>query len=180
MGSRHWRIPIPWLCLVRFLTFLHLVLLLMYSHSASHAHPAPSSQRRSPVPAIVDNAQEDKAYSVLTITMRHSKIRNKDVHVRYFTSSSASHIPSPPSKTPCWTFEPEDLYLHWQGPSNVKAWIWERNGSGETGGARRPIQAGYPHPRLPEHQFHLLKSARPTWIMKSTWQKRYRLREGVV
>ena len=90
MGSRHWRIPIPWLCVVRFLTFLHLVLLLMYSHSASHAHPAPSSQRRSPVPAIVDNAQEDKAYSVLTITMRHSKIRNKDVHVRYFTSSSAA------------------------------------------------------------------------------------------
>ena len=163
-----------------FLLFLRLVLLLIYSHSGSGVHPTPSSQRRSPVPAAVDKAQGDKAYSVLTITMRHSKIRNKDVHVRYFTSFSASHMPSPPSKTPWWTFEPEGLYLHWQRPSNVKVWIWERNGSGETGGAWRPIQAGYPHPRLPEHQFQVLKSARPTWIMKSTWQKRYRRGEGVV
>ena len=117
MGPRHWRTPVPRLRLVRFLLFLRLVLLLIYSHSDSHfhVHPTPSSQRRSPVPAAVDKAQGDKAYSVLTITMRYFKIRNKDVHVRYFTSSSASLIPSPPSKTPWWTFEPEDLYLHWQG-----------------------------------------------------------------
>ena len=81
MGPQHWRIPIAWLRLVRFLSFLHLVLLLMYSHSASHAHSTPSSQRRSPVPAVVNKAQGDKAYSVPTITMRYSKIRNKDVHV---------------------------------------------------------------------------------------------------
>ncbi|EDR07172.1 uncharacterized protein LACBIDRAFT_328172 [Laccaria bicolor S238N-H82] len=139
----------------------------------SHVHATPNPQRLSPVPAAVDEAQGYKAYSVLTITMRYSKIRNKDVHIRYFTSSSASRIRSPPSQTPCWIFDPEDLYLHWQGPSNVKVWIWERNGNGETGGAWRPIQAGYSHPRLPEHQFHVLKSARPTWIMMSTWQKRY-------
>ena len=137
--------PNPTVTSGQFLVFLGPVLLLMYSHSDSHVHPIPSSQRRSLVPAVVDKAQEYKAYSDLTITMRCSKIRNKDVHVLYFTSSCASHIPSPPSKTSCWTVEPEDLYLHWQGPSNVKAWIWECNGCAETGGAWRPIQAGYPH-----------------------------------
>lgn len=146
--------------------------------SDSHVHPTPSSQRRSPGPAAVDKAQGYESYSVLTITMRYSKLRNKDVHVRYFTSSDgASHIRSPPSKTLCWIFEHEDLYLHWRGPSNVKVWIWER---GETDGAWRPIQAGYSHPRLPEHQLQVLKSARPTWIMKSTWHKNYRHVEGVV
>ena len=93
MGPQHWRTQIPRLRLVRFLLFLRLVLLLIYSRSESHVHPTPSSERRSHVPAAVDKAQGNKAYSVLTITMRHSKIRNKDVHVRYFTSSSASHIP---------------------------------------------------------------------------------------
>ncbi|EDR07174.1 uncharacterized protein LACBIDRAFT_328178 [Laccaria bicolor S238N-H82] len=140
----------------------------------------PYSEFSTPVtPAAVDKAQGYNAYSVLTITMRYSKIRNKDVHVRYFTSSSASYIRLPPSYTPCWTFEPEDLYLHWQGPSNVKVWIWERDGNGKIGGAWRPIQAGYSHPRLPEHQLQVLKSARPTWIMKSTWHKNYRHVEGV-
>ena len=152
----------------------------MYCHSAFHAHPTPSSQRRSLVPAVVDKAQGYKASPGPTITMRHSKIRDKDIHFRYFTSC-ASHILSPPSKTPRWNFEPEDLYLHWQGPSTVKAWIWERNsGGGESGGAWCPIQSGYPQLRLPEHRFHVLKSTRPTWIMKSTWQKQYRRGEGVV
>ena len=49
-----------------------------------------------------------------------------------------------------------------------KSWIRERIGDGKSDGVWRLIQAGYPHPRLPEHQFHVLKSARPTWIMKST------------
>jgi len=150
------------------------------THSDSHVHPTPSSQRRSLVPAVVDKAQGYKASLGPTITMRHSKICDKDTHFRYFTSSCASHILSPPSKTPRWNFEPEDLYLHWQGPSTVKAWIWERNsGGGESDGASRPIQSGYPDPCLPEHWLLVLKSTRPTWIMKSTWQKRYRRGEGV-
>ncbi|EDR07161.1 uncharacterized protein LACBIDRAFT_294566 [Laccaria bicolor S238N-H82] len=54
------------------------------------------------------------------------------------------------------------------------------SGSGETGGTWRPIQAGYSHPRLPGHQFQVLKSARPTWIMRLTWQKRYRRGSSII
>ena len=56
MGPQHWGTQIPRLRLVKFLLFLRLVLLLIYSHSDSHIHPTPSSQRRSPVPAAVDKS----------------------------------------------------------------------------------------------------------------------------
>ena len=99
--------------------FLRLVLFLIYSHSDSHDYLIPSFQRRLFVLAVIDKAQGYKGSLGPNIAMRHSNIRDKDVHFRYSTSSCASHVLTPPSSER----ERETHFFH-PASSSLSAYIF--------------------------------------------------------
>ena len=96
----------------------------------------PYSDFTTPVTCSSSCRQSTRRSSILGSYYHYalSKIRNKDVHVQYFTSSCVSDMPSPPSKTPCWTFKPEDLYI-----SIGKDHLMTKRGSGSAMAALRQV-----------------------------------------
>ena len=91
---------------------------------------------------------------------------------RSATRTSMSDISLPPVPL---TY-PHHLLKPRVGPLSLKICIFIGEGHlmSKRGSGRARERRGRWCLASPEHQFHVLKSARPTWIMKSTWQKRYR------
>ena len=164
MGFQHWKTPIPWLRLVRFLLFLHLVLLLIILIQTL----------MSTLLRVLNAGRLFQQLSTKHKGIKHHRVLLSLCAIpRSATKTSISDI-SPP-------LVPLTYSRHLQRPrvGTLSLRIWRNSGGGESDGASRPIQSGYPDPCLPEHWLLVLKSTRPTWIMKSTWQKRYRRGEGV-